>query len=294
MTKRHYLILNLIIIAAAFYIGMGIFKKITASNITHVDPNDSVLPQTHEIKQEKKLPLSNYSVVTKRNLFGSLEKPLEGIKDEDIKGLELTSLNLRLLGTISCNNQQNARAIIEESGKRKQEIYKVGDSIQEALVKGILREKVVLKVGDKDEILTMEEPASRIGRNRSSYSRQTRKDISRSSSRRTSTRATPVTVRRKDIQEALSNLDALQTQARITPHNKNGKTDGLSLSRIKRGSIFSKLRLRNGDILQKINHKDLTSMEDLASFYESLTSDSEPSLQISRRGRSKTFNYKLK
>jgi len=67
----------------------------------------------------------------------------------------ISSLNLRLWGTITGNNI-NTYAIIEDMTTRKQKLYKQGDEIQNATVETIFREKVVLKVGDDFEILEME------------------------------------------------------------------------------------------------------------------------------------------
>ena len=83
------------------------------------------------------MPLDNFNAITERNLFGTLDKTSKDTISEDIKALEPTSLNVALLGTVTGNNQ-DACAVIEEIGKRKQGLYKVGDSIQSALVKLIL------------------------------------------------------------------------------------------------------------------------------------------------------------
>ena len=66
-----------------------------------------------------------------------------------------TGLNLQLLGTIT-GNSLNTYAIIEDSTTREQKLYKANDEIQNATVITILREKVVLKVGDRLEILKIE------------------------------------------------------------------------------------------------------------------------------------------
>jgi hypothetical protein len=68
---------------------------------------------------------------------------------------EKTDLNLRLWGTITGSNI-SAYAIIEDRTTGKQKLYKKSDKIQNATVIMILREKVVLRVGDHLEILGIE------------------------------------------------------------------------------------------------------------------------------------------
>jgi ankyrin repeat protein len=69
--------------------------------------------------------------------------------------LENTGLKLRLWGTIT-GNSISAYAIIEDITTRKQKLYREGDGIQNATVKKIFRDKVVLRIGDNFEILTIE------------------------------------------------------------------------------------------------------------------------------------------
>ncbi|MBW2216317.1 MAG: PDZ domain-containing protein [Deltaproteobacteria bacterium] len=222
--------------------------------------------------------------------MGSVEKASGEKIDDDLKGVEPTSLNLILLGTISRDQQSAARAIIEEAGKNKQDLYKVGDSIENAVIDKILRKDVVLKVGDKYEKLTMKEPSSQ---DEPLAGQRGRRQPLRSS-RRTSGQQSTITVNREDIQASLKDINQLLTQVRIQPHFKDGNANGLAISRIKRGSIFSKLGMRNGDIIQQIDGNSLSSPEDIFGLYEKLRSGSQASLQISRRGRPKTLNYRFK
>jgi general secretion pathway protein C len=290
MTKLYYTVFNLVALSLIIYVGVDIFYRTARSRVIDVKTSGGAMQQVPDIEQRKKTPFSDYRIITDRNLFGSQEKTSEDIKEEEIEGLEPTSLKVALLGTVS-GDKKNARAVIEETDKRKQGLYKEGDSVQDAVVKRILRETVILRVGDKDEILTMKEPSSPQG---PPASRRAGRDASRRLSQRTSTRGSTITVRRSEIQESIGDINQLLSQARIQPHYKDGNSDGLAISRIKRGSIFSKLGLRNGDIVQEINGSSLTSPEDILSMYEKLKSGDQTSLEITRRGRKKTLNYKFK
>ncbi len=290
MTKRYYIIFNLFILTAIIYAAVNMFYKITRSRVVPVQNSASVKQQIPEIEQRKKLPLSHFRVITNRNLFGSIDQTSEGKSADHYKDVEITALNLALLGTIASDDQQSSRAIIQDTAKRKQDLYKVGDSIQNAVVDKILRRQVILNVGGKEEKLIMEAFESS---KRPSYGRR-EKYKSLRSSRGDTTRATTITVSKKDIEESLSDVNQILSQVRIRPHSKDGRSDGLAINRIKRGSIFSKLGLRNGDIIQEINGRGLNNPDDVFQLYESLKSGSGTSLQISRRGRPRTLNYKFR
>jgi len=69
--------------------------------------------------------------------------------------LKKTELPLRLWGTIT-GSQISTCAIIEDTTTRKHKLYRQSDEIRNATVIAILREKVVLRVGDQLEILEIE------------------------------------------------------------------------------------------------------------------------------------------
>ena len=280
MTKLYYTIVDLVAISQVVYIGVDVFYRIVSSELKEIHTKEVVVEQVPNVEVKKKIPLSDFRSITERNLFGSLEKAAKGVKEEEVKDLEPTSLRIALLGTVT-GDDQNAFAVIEEKDKRKQGLYRVGDSIQNATVKMILREKVVLRVGTKDEILTMEESAASRREERPGPSQPAKK-------------GSTITVNRKELSDSLKNINKVLSQVRIRPHFKDGKSDGLSVSRIKAGSVFSKLGLRNGDIVQKINDKPINSPDDVLALYEKLKSGSQVSVEVTRKGQPKTMNYRFR
>lgn len=280
MTKLYYTIVDLVAISLVVYIGVDVFYRIVSSELKEIHTKEVVVEQVPNVEVKKKIPLSDFRSITERNLFGSLEKAAEGVKEEEVEDLEPTSLRIALLGTVT-GDEQNAFAVIEEKDKRKQGLYRVGDSIQNATVKMILREKVVLRVGTKDEVLTMEESAASRREERPGPSQPAKK-------------GSTITVNRKELSDSLKNINKVLSEVRIRPHFKDGKSDGLSVSRIKAGSVFSKLGLRNGDIVQKINDKPINSPDDVLALYEKLKSGSQVSVEVTRKGQPKTMNYRFR
>ncbi len=285
MKKLYSTIFNLFALSAVIYIGVDIFYKVVCSHLAQVEIKETVVRKIPPLQIHKRPPLSDFSVITGRNIFGSNENPLEGAKAkalgaEEIEALEPTSLKVLLLGTVT-GNQENSYAVIEETQKREQGLYKRGDTVQNAVIKKILRGKVVLRVGDRDEILTMEEAAS--GKPRRG-----------GGSKGPVTTGATITLSKSDLEKSLKNLGQLLTQVRVRPRIKDGKPDGLELARIKRGSLFARLGLKNGDIVQKINGRPINSPDDVFSLYQRLKSGSQVSVDIIRSGETKTITYTFK
>jgi general secretion pathway protein C len=285
MTKRYHTIFNLLVVSIVIYTGVGVFYRIVAARLRQVDTKTYVVQHIPDYKGQQKQPWDDYRLIIDRNIFGSVERTSEEVKTEEIEALEPTSLKIALLGTVA-GSPHNAVAVIEETDKRKQGMFKVGDSIQNAVIKMILRGKVILRVDNRDEILTMEEEeAKRAGK-------VPLASVPPASTPRRS--GTTITVSRSDVQQSLRDINKLMSQARIRPHLKDGKPDGLALSNIHRGSIFAKLGLQNGDIVQGMNDSSIKSPDDIMALYEKLKSGSQVELQIDRRGRRQTLNYRFR
>lgn len=287
MPRRYHTIFNLLALSIIIYIGVDIFYTLVGASLRQRDTKTSVARHIPDEKGQPKLPFDHYQSIMGRNLFGSTDAIAQEDKEEDIEALEPTTLKLALLGTVS-GSSQNTYAVIEETNKRKQGLFKVGDSIQDAVIKSIQRGVVVLKVGDKVEKLTMDEAAARStgpkkGRVSSRPSRSPREEGPG--------RTITVRVSRSDVEASLKDINQLLTQARVRPHFKDGKPDGLAINRIKKGSFFSKLGLRDGDIVQAIDNTSIRSPDDILALYKKLKSGSGVGIQINRKGQQQTINY---
>ena len=281
----YHTIFNLFALFSLIYIGVDVFYRTICFQLTEFRSVEMAEVRTPNIVHYVPQPLNSFDVIVDRNIFGSSEEATSDVEPRDIEAkeieaLEPTSLKISLLGTVT-GSEENACAVIEETGRKTQGLYRVGDTVQNAVVKKILWGKVILRVGDKDEILSMEVPESvkggRPGRSiKPVYSGDT------------------VTVARSDIQASLKNINKLLTQARIRPHLKDGKADGFVLSYIKANSFFTKLGLKRGDIIKSINGKQINTPEDAFSFYQALESGEPLSMELNRGGKPKTINYRFK
>ena len=288
--KKYFMIVNVLLITAGVYFGVSAFYTI---GIAWLEPGE--MPQSYSNKmtfkqQEDHPPLSRYSAITNRNLFNTnpdVEVPAQAI---DVDNLKETDLKLKLWGTVT-GQDRKAYAVIEDTKTRKQQLYRIGDSIQDATVKLILRQKVVLSVNDRDEILGMEEiGAAKSGRESPRVARQAAASPPKLP---VSSYPRQLTLKSDQIESALENLDQLMDQARIRPHIEEGRPSGISITGIKPNTIFRKMRLRNGDIITGVNGNSIETVDDAMRIFGDLTSASEVQVEIKRRGRKRVLNYKI-
>jgi general secretion pathway protein C len=297
MINRYFTIANFLLITAGAYLGVNTFYTlitprldygVSSPNISNrADPNPTPVKYTIA-------PRSEYKAITSRNIFNSGNEPVaETSKTEavDIDKLKETDLKLKLWGTVT-GQDKRAYAVIEDSKAREQNLYRAGDSIQNAVVKLILREKVVLRVGDRDEILAMEEIRARRG---GRSSKRSQGPSSGAGSRKLPVSSYPRKIRLKaaQIEKAMENLGQLMEQANLRPHIVDGQPAGISITGIKPNAIFRKMRLRNGDVITGFNGDSIESVEDALKVVEQLSAGSNVQLQIKRRGREQTLDYTI-
>lgn len=278
MTTRLQTIVNLIAITMISFFAVDLFYTIIGIQLNRRHAQNIVVPHLPAAKKRGKPALDYFSAVVERNLFSSGEEVTQEIREEEIENLEPTSLKIALLGTVVGSEQKDSLAIIEEKDKRKQDRYRVGDSVQSAVLKRILRGKVILSVQGRDKILTIEEEAA--SRRKSEVARP--EPIREGES---------ITVKRSDVEKSLKNVHQLLSQARVRPHFSEGKPDGLAITHIKRGSIFEKLGLKNSDVIKGLDGKEIKSPDDVLQMYEKLTVGSEVAIEIERGGEEQIINY---
>ncbi len=280
--KRYLTLLNILLITGAVFFIVKAFYKVATANVDSGHPLKANARHIVPHEDETQRALSYYSAINERNLFKT--KTGTGGRSEklDIETLKPTDLKLKLLGTItgSEKNEKEAYAVIEDTTVKQQDLYRIGDTIQNATLKIILREKVVLRVNGKDEVLGIEKP--REGQEVKTTSGKLREASSQN-----------ISVKRSQIDTAIKDVNTLMKQIRIQPHFKNGKPDGLRLTGIRPNSIFYKMGLKSGDIIMGVDGKDIESVDDAFKFYQNLQSSSKVQLQVKRRGRLKTIDYSI-
>jgi len=276
-----YLLYFMIITVIIYFVNTLFIFYINMKAIKYIPPSLGVTIETSESSRSN-LSSGDRAMILKRNLFGVMVDESEEIKKEDIinslNNLTLTSLNLTLIGTIT-GEEGNAWAIIRDNQTNKQDRYTVGSTIGRAKVVMILRNKVVLNIDGRNELLVMgiekikaESPLS--------GSQITRKQGS-------------FIISKQFLTQSLSNISSLMSQVRIRPYIKNGKPEGFMIRKIKSGSIIEKMGFKDGDVIQSINGKKIVSAEDIIKLYSSMKNANVFSIGILRNNMPETLVFKV-
>ncbi|MDX2445776.1 MAG: type II secretion system protein GspC [Desulfobacterales bacterium] len=287
--RTYLMLINVLFLTGAAYLGVSSFYHVAGARFAVISPSIEANEKKAAPTREANRRLSEYKAIEERNLFRLAEKQAGvAVKaNVDIEALQETKLNLKLWGTVT-GSGQNAYAVIEDVKQRVQQLYHIEDAIQNAVVKEIHREKVVLEVNGAFEVLQMEKIQGTAGRGK----------IAGLKSKKISERSTTpvsknISIKRERIDEAVNDLGSLMKQVRIRPHFKDGQSDGLTLSGIRSNSIFGEMGFRNGDVIVGVDGKNIESVDDALSLYQNLQSAEKVQIQLRRRGRLQTIDYSV-
>lgn len=255
-----------------------------AEDINNIDLQGNARIEKISYKEDaNNKSLSYYSPIIERDLLKTNKKSNKILKNKiNLEALKHTDLKLRLWGTVTANDKQTAYAVIEEQKEKKQSLYRVGDKIQDATVKMIFREKVVLSVNGKDEILEIEE----LSKNKKIKKSALKSNVVHGHD----TKFNRLQTRNVFTGNVFKEVSNLMSQANIKPYFEKGKIGGLILTRIKPDSSLHKMGLENGDIITGVAGENIESVDDIQEFYKSLKASPDVLLQIKRKGEHKNIS----
>ena len=282
--SRFLALLQVLLMAGAVFFGVKAGYRLILGELA-----PCVISRSPESESRKNAaaaihPFSEYAVISRRNLFNTREPSDRQRISSDIEKLRQTRLKLKLRGTIS-GSEDTACAVIEDASGKDQFLVKVGDAIQDAVVVMILKEKIVLQVSGREELLEMDPWTS--GQS------PLLPPPSSLAPAQVDDRQQVVSVKRSQIDDAIKDINQLMKQVRIIPNFNQGKPDGLMISGIPQDSFFSQIGLRNGDILSGVDGKAIESVDDALKLYTGMKTASRLKVQLKRGGREEVIDYAI-
>jgi general secretion pathway protein C len=273
--KLHTLVLITLLTISAYFLAdtvdAMIGKSLSAAP-TFTGPLDSA----HAGPLPKR-ELSDYSVILERGLFGEGRAPSSG------PAAAPESSSFLLVGTVE--GEQFAGAVLQDAAGA-QMFYRRDQRLPDGsrLIK-VKRDRVTLRKPDGVtlEIQLIDEtkivnvpskPGAGAGVQRVSDGRYV--------------------VDQREIASSTENMGQVLTQARALPYLEQGKTVGFRISEIVPGSIYEKIGLQNGDVVQRVNAQDVDDPGKFFQMYQGLKDESRISIDLLRNGQRQTLNYDIR
>lgn len=250
-----------------------------------------------------------YKVILERNIFNSAESGVpQAITGDEMNPDQLgdlgpavkTSLDIKVLSILMVGEGTDRRssAVVSGGKSKSGETYFPADPESFApnvkLMK-VAKDRIEFVNGSRLEYAELEDFAAKKTVFASSEEVFGKRKLGESKDRGKSddSEGGRIIIDQKEVDDALQNLDKLAAQVRIVPNFKGGRPAGMKVLSIRPGSIASKLGIRRGDVLEKVNGQELdirrgmelfSSMKDMRNF----------SLDVTRGGKSMTLEYEVR
>ena len=226
-------------------------------------------------KHEKR-DLAQFQNIAARNLFGR-----EQTKSAPAPSQPAAELKLRLVGTSIGGSKTPPFAILEDTKSGgEQDTFELNETVfNQAKLVEIQPDQARLEYNGKVITLKLDDAPPAGGDNETEEDNPDNSEFS---------------VAEAEITDALGNLPRLLSEARAVPYFRNGQSIGMRLFAIRRGSMYEKLGLKNGDILQEVNGTSVADPSQALKLFEELKSQKSIAVKLERNGESKAFNYSVR
>ncbi len=195
---------------------------------------------------------------------------------------------LRLIGVV-LGDQRGVFAIIEDLAAKQQSLYHLHESVLDlGEVTEIRRNGVVIRQGNVEELLELahaEGPSA--AADPAGTSPPPKKPSASSAPLRK-------VVDRREVEQAMSDLPKLLSQARAVPNMANGAVNGYRLDYIAPASFYEKIGVQTGDVLQRVNGVDIRDPSTMLSLLQQLKNEQIVKLDVVRNNQRSTITYELR
>jgi general secretion pathway protein C len=278
--------LNLCLLAAVAYFGSRIAGGLVAARLAPPAAVSAAAPIVPPAAAPA-LAESAYAVIYERDVFNAVKGEAPTDAPAEVKR---SDLNVKLWGTAVAGDPARSYAIIEDQVARRQQLYRVGDPILDvATLARVEWGRVVLSRDGAEEVLELSSargPAGAAGVPVASAA------AVQDRIRRTGDGT--FAIDRREVERTIENLNEVFTQARAVPHFVDGKTVGFRVFAIKPGSVFEKIGLQNGDVIERVNGVELTDPTKAITLFTELQNEGHIAVDLERNKQRKSLSYEIR
>jgi general secretion pathway protein C len=280
MDRMKYWFFFLLVTAAAYALSTFFLSYLNRELVKDY-PLPAVGKPSVEGKASLPLPSAEDSKsLAKRTLSPEQKDDIANKTSRTLEKPRPSALNLKLLGTV-VSERGSSWAVIHDLDSDRQEMATVGSVVAGARVVSIGKDRVVLNVDGREELLVLGAEGTRSAGGRDDQGP------------RESATSTYV-LSREVVRETLENLPALMTQARAELYFKEGRAEGFQLSQIQDGSLIKSVGFQDGDVIRSVNGQEVRSLEDAIEIYQKFGDSDSFTIGILRGERTKTLHVRVK
>ena len=251
-------------------------KKLNYRDVRKAVLNRNIFNSTGEVPDQAELA---DGAAQEKALAGQCNKP---------------TLKIKVVGTIFLGGD-NSVVSVREASYSQSDTYRVGDKIigyDDVKIVAIDREQMVVDNAGSRECYKIEKSAKVASR---TAGFQPRQQPPKPKSGDGDSSGGAVVLDSAWVEKQLGpGFSQVLKSARLVPNLSGDSINGFKIFAIKKGTLFNKIGLRNGDIIQKVNDTSLEQAEQGFALYQTFQEDQEIVFNIMRKNKPQTISVVIK
>ncbi len=207
--------------------------------------------------------------------------------DDTQNAVNRKGFKLKLVGTAIAEDPNYSVAVIESGLDGKQRSYHEGEQIGGVLIVEILRARVIVETEQGEDFITLSKPLAMLRpltakAQRSGASQSPVPVVSRTSSSN-NLRNQEIYLNGKALIAELGNVDDKIQDVNVDTVNIYGRPAGVKIHPIEPDSIFSKIGLKNGDMIKEVDGLKITRPEQVIAIFKKLKAGDDVDIKVKAR-----------
>ena len=248
------------------------------TSVQHYVPSDSALASP-----------TNIAAISEQILAAGLFPLSPGggtVRNDQVKSVDDAGRKVRLIGTVVADGRVPL-AILEELVTKKQRLYRLHEQIPDVgEVIQVSQNGITVQIGAEHQFL----PATIAGGLSSSVPPTAGRSIAVTGGDATVRRA----VDRREVASSMKDLPKLLSLARAVPYYENGNLNGWRIEALAARSLFEKIGLEAGDVLQRVNGVVIHDPSMMLTLLQQVKDENQVQLDVMRKKRKMTFLYEIR
>ncbi|RBQ31945.1 hypothetical protein CRU92_04035 [Arcobacter sp. FW59] len=252
------------IIVFIYFITTIMFFLLPRSGITFIENKNT------------NLPYQKYSYYLKTNTIGQ-----NNINTKNIQTLD----RYELKAIVSTSSNKGWIIIEEKSGNKENLTLFYSDEVNGYLLEKIFKDHVIFIKNGKEYILKLDME------NNNSYTVSNYKQTSQNSE--IIEKNNGATISKKHLNNYVNNIEKIWNDISIKENFSGNDIDGFKIEKIVANSDFSKLGLKEGDIIKGVNNNKLNSYSEVLKTFGDINNIKYINIEILRNNEVMELNYEI-
>jgi general secretion pathway protein C len=201
--------------------------------------------------------------------------------DDTEAAVKRQGFQLMLVGTAVADDPEDSVAVIESGIDGKHRSYHEGERAGGVLIKEILRNRVIVETEQGEGFISLSRPlqegAMRPG------ARQSPMPAVFGGRPQNNLRNQTLYLDGKGLTAELANLDDMIQEVSVDAVSIYGQPAGIKIYPIEPDSIFSKIGLKNGDVIKEVNGMEITRPEEAIAVFKKLKGGDDVDIKVKGR-----------